>query len=177
MNPDNLRSDPVGIVPALIAESQGCMNNLLLQSDKARTIFASDRAEVIPGIMALATGWKELRLSPSLLCTDLKLLFLMTALDNTHQTKNKLLVDHDALGGLTGLLNEILDRGKEDSMPLTLSDELVDLASVALKVLFNTTLVLGEDREEADLRLVCQALNNYFIVSTSSVEKRDALTS
>ena len=180
MAPDNLRSDPVDIASALIAESQGCMNNLLLQSDKARTMFASARVRVIPGIMALATGWRELRFPPTTLCTDLKLLFLMTALDNTHRTKNQLLDDHDALRGLTGLLNDILDKGKEDSVPLTLCDEHVDLAGEALKVLFNSTLDLGdvgEDREEANLRLVCQDVNNLFLVPTNSLEKRQALTS
>lgn len=180
MSPDNLRSDPGDIASALITESQGCMNNLLLQSDKARTMFASVRVGVIPGIMALATEWRELRFPPTMLCADLKLLFLMTALDNTHRTKNELLVDHDALRGLTRLLNDILTRRKDDSAPVTLSDEHVDLAGEALKVLFNSTLVLGEngeDREEANLRLVCQAVNNLFLVATNTSEKRHALTS
>lgn len=176
MMPDNLRFDPADIASALICESQSCMNNLLLQSEKARIMFASDRLGVISGIMALVTGWEELRFPPTMLRTDLKLVFLMTALDTTHRSKNKLLIDHDALSGLTGLLNDILSKGKQEKVPIALSDDYIDLACEALKVLFNSLLVLGEDTEETNLRLVCQAINNLLLVATESVEKREALT-
>jgi len=176
MMPDNLRFDPADIASALICESQSCMNNLLLQSEKARIMFASDRLAVISGIMALVTGWEELRFPPTMLRTDLKLVFLMTALDTTHRSKNKLLIDHDALSGLTGLLNDILSKGKQEKVPIALSDDYIDLACEALKVLFNSLLVLGEDTEETNLRLVCQAINNLLLVATESVEKREALT-
>ena len=178
MNPDNLRSDLGEDGSALVAAGQGCMNNLLLQSAKARTLFASDSLGVIPGIMALVTGWRELSIPPTMLLTDLKLLFLLTALDKTHRTKKQLLVEHDALDGLGGLLDDVLTKANDSSVAIGLSDELVDLAGEVLKVLFNSTLVLtDETSEEANLMKVCRAVNKLLLVKTSSAAKRDALTS
>ena len=180
LNPDNLRSDLAEDKSRLVAASQGCMNNLLLQSAKARTLFASDNLGVIHGIMALATGWRELSIPPTMLLTDLKLLFLLTALDKTHRTKKQLLFEHDALGGLGGLLDDVLTEAKEASVPMGLRDELVDLVGEVLKVLFNSTLVLGdtdEASEEAKLTKLCRAVNKLLLVETSSAAKRDALTS
>jgi hypothetical protein len=119
--------------------------------------------------MALATGRNELKIPPKMLTGDLKILFLVTAL--APETRGRLLVDHDGVVGLLSVLTSVF------SGPV-LTDEDADLAGEVLKVIFNATLHMDEtveNRDESNLKDVCQCLNNLLAVHVSS-EKRDALT-
>ena len=63
---------------SVIYEAQRCLSNFLLQSAVARAICAKNGT--IKGVMEQLATWNDLDLPFDMICFDLKIVFLITAL-------------------------------------------------------------------------------------------------
>ncbi len=73
----NVRNDNSEANVEIMLEAQRCLSNIYLQCSRAQN-FALEN-ETLPGIMQQTTKYKEYKTPPSIVCFDMKLLFLITA--------------------------------------------------------------------------------------------------
>ncbi|XP_031632601.1 synembryn isoform X2 [Contarinia nasturtii] len=164
---------------AIVVEALKCLCNLVFQSTSCQMMCLKNAA--IDGIVRRLRTYKDANVPYDLQYFDMKLLFLITALNPDVRTKVR-----DDYHGLTYLV-EILDliikeRSDPNAQHNELSDSQVNLLVEIMKVLFNITVrnetsVATEEEEEIQFRRLAVVLHDLLLCRATTKEKQLELCS
>lgn len=153
-------------------EALKCLCNLVFQSTKCQDMCLRNAS--IEGIVNRLKTYKEQMTEYEIYYFDMKLLFLITALNENVRTKVR-----DDYHGLTYLV-ETLDVIMRSNDTKELFDKEVDLINEVLKVLFNLTVrnpttVSTEEEEESSFNRLAIVMHELVLCRTRSKEKLNEL--
>uniref|UniRef100_A0A336MUZ0 CSON001671 protein n=1 Tax=Culicoides sonorensis TaxID=179676 RepID=A0A336MUZ0_CULSO len=157
---------------AVQIEALKCLCNLVFQSTKCQDMCLRNAA--VEGIVNRLKTYKEQMTEYEIYFFDMKLLFLITALNTDVRTKVR-----DDYHGLTYLV-ETLDVIMKSNDTKELFDKEVDLINEVLKVLFNLTVrnpttVSTEEEEESQFNRLAIVIHELILYRTRSKEKLNEL--
>ncbi|XP_055308539.1 synembryn-like [Sitodiplosis mosellana] len=156
---------------AIVVEALKCLYNLVYESNNCRIICL--KSEAINGIVRrlrtyISTSisiYRDKNLTWDMQYFDMKLLFLITAIDPDGRTKVR--DDQNGLICLTSLQNR----------PQELNDRQVNLVIEIMKVLFNFTSVATEKIGDIQFRGLAVVLHDLLLLRAASEEKHIELWS
>lgn len=153
-------------------EALKCLCNLVFQSTSCQEIFLRNAA--VEGIVNRLKTYKDKMTEYQIYYFDMKLLFLITALNPNVRTKVR-----DDFHGLTYLV-ETLHLIIKSNESKELFDKEVDLINEILKVLFNLTVrgptsVTTEEEEEVQFHRMAAVIHELILCRTRSKEKLNEL--
>jgi Guanine nucleotide exchange factor synembryn len=174
LNIANIGANNLNLDVAVQSEALKCLCNLVFQSQRCQEYCLKNAC--VDGIVRRLRTYKDVEVDYNVKFYDMKLLFLITALNQNIRTKVR-----DDFHGLT-YLAEALDlivtaSGKEE-----LDDQNVGLINEILKVLFNLTVrcpttVSTEEEEETQFQRVAIILHDLSLCKTQTKEKLHDLLS
>lgn len=183
LNIANIGQNNIETTATVSAEALKALCNLVFQSTKCQELCLTNAT--LEGIIKRLRTYREQNVDYDLQLFDMKLLFLITALNPDVRVKLR-----DDLHGLTYLvetLDMLIKKPKgDDGLPTTsnqaLATEEVNLVVEILKVLFNVTVrnetsIATEEEEEGQFRRLAIVLHDLLLCRATSVDKHIELQS